>query len=216
MVEQKLNETSWHYRNGFKNQFERTYRWLIRLQDIQDGKFVEVRQDFSLQRDYLLAFFNCCFSIRDWVKDEPEWSSIAILVNGDPFLMICRDIANVSKHKTLHSPSVDADFAFMTQMSPSGHKIALAISAPKLVAAIEKAYEETGKKYGAVLDLAALHANLDAVGIPTKVDIPLFMDALILAQNCVKAWEFYLVKANLLSAEEIKTIKENAFYHKGF
>jgi len=215
-MDSKFGSGSWHRRDGFKNQFERTYRWLMRLQDIESGQYVQIRQDENLQRDYLLAFFNACFSIRDWVKGEAGWDKIAARVDSDVQLLLCRDIANGSKHMTLTHPSVDANFGFATQIGPEGHKIAFVVSSEKLVRAMEIAYEKIANNYGGSIDVASLHVELKALGIHNVPDLPIFMDAMKLAADCLGAWELYLEKANLLKKVEITKLKENAFYHKGF
>ncbi|MBN9397427.1 MAG: hypothetical protein J0H83_19420 [Candidatus Melainabacteria bacterium] len=215
-MDSKFGTGSWHKRDGYKNQFERTYRWLVRLQDLESGQFVQVRPDHSLQRDYLLAFFNACFSIRDWVKGEAGWHKIAARVDSDVQLLLCRDIANGSKHMTLTHPSVDADFGFATRVGPEGHKIAFAVSSEKLVKATEIAYEKIANTYGGSIDVASLHAELKSNGIHNVPGLPIFMDAMKLAADCLAAWELYLEKADLLTKEDIAKLKENAFNHKGF
>ena len=212
----KLKELSWHYKDGFKNQYKRLVRWHGRVHDAAQGRLVSSRLDHSLERDFVLTFCGACFALRDWVKTEPQWASVKLLVDTDPFIMICRDIANVSKHKEITRPSIDGDFAFGTMITPGGHRLALAISPGKLVEAIKNSYEKVAHEQGDQVDYAALKQNFLAQGFRVESTAPDFMDVMALVDNSLRMWDFYLVKAGLVTQDELAQLKLTAYDHAGF
>jgi hypothetical protein len=210
----EIKKTSWHYRSGFRRQFQCAYRWKIRLVALHSEPSALRANDPCISNDYLLTFFKECFAIRDWAKTEPQWKNIEKKVNSHPILMICRDIANVSKHKELNSPSVDGDFAFGTAMG-SGRP-ALFISPGKLVPALRKSVAAMLTEQGRKPDEKAINTALTVLGIPVSPNIPHIMDALALADTAIQAWEGLLLEGKFLDQVQLDDLKNTAFNHHGF
>ena len=80
-------------------------RWYARL-------FESKNTDERLVDDYY-AFFTCCFHLKDWLKADaalnPKIGEAAeSLVNRDPWLRLCADVANGAKHLVVsRTPRVD-------------------------------------------------------------------------------------------------------------
>ncbi len=82
----------------WKEQWHRVLRWYERIQDQNRSK-----QEYE---DYLWAFFQNCWHMKDWLLNDPVLGRRKDAVKkevhcpGGP-LMICRDLANRSKHLKL-------------------------------------------------------------------------------------------------------------------
>jgi hypothetical protein len=102
-------DSSHNYR-GWRTHFARTQRWHARLQKVRaECGRVGIRQDLE---DYIYAFFQSCFHLREWLAKSGAVSKSELerLFASHPELQLCRDICNGTKHMTIDSPSVDADF----------------------------------------------------------------------------------------------------------
>jgi hypothetical protein len=110
-----------HTYGGWKNQFARMDRWYQRIQLI--AKRLEETGKLSVEdMDYILAYFQNCYHLKDWLKYEKvvDENDIEKWVNeiSKP-LMLCKVICNGSKHfilndekraKRKHKESVYKDF----------------------------------------------------------------------------------------------------------
>jgi hypothetical protein len=117
-------------------QWERVGRWhqrAIRLRD-KSARFALDAYD----QDELLAFFQDCFHLRDWLlESRPDRRSpVESLFASNPEMGLCRDIANGFKHKRLKHPSHDADFNvvrefdhFLAEANPTASPIRYWIAA---------------------------------------------------------------------------------------
>ena len=62
------------------------------------------------QKDDVYAFFQCCYHLKDWLKEDSEFQSpkkVEVYVAQNKFLIICADICNASKHAYLKNPHKD-------------------------------------------------------------------------------------------------------------
>ena len=80
---------------SYGSQFDRVKRFLKRLES-RHRSHVEYEDD-------ILAFFLNCWHLKDWVKKDAHFPSdkrdaVLKLVHSNPTLMICRDLANGTKH----------------------------------------------------------------------------------------------------------------------
>lgn len=193
------NHGSWHYRGGVRNQFQRAYRWYVRLQNLQSGTLAPVGQDYCLLNDYLLTFFGACFALRDWARHEKDkWPLIRSIVDAHPALMLCRDIANQSKHRELNDPSIDANFLFASGYTQDeGHRPVMIVSPGKL-------------------EQAAASVQKASVSQPVHRNMPTFIDVMKLAVICMESWSQLLVRGGYVSEAELQNLKETAFNHQGF
>jgi hypothetical protein len=84
---------------GWRAQQDRVRRWHDRVQAAQAGS-----QD---QADYLSAFFENAFHLRDWLLDTGAVTPVQIkaLFDGHVQMRLCRDLANAHKHFSLKKPS---------------------------------------------------------------------------------------------------------------
>lgn len=91
--------------HSWTEQWARVLRWSDRIQN-QDRH----RQDYE---DYLWAFFQNCWHMKDWLKNDPalglDAQSVEDEVKRWTSLQICADLANRTKHLALTSSRKNAD-----------------------------------------------------------------------------------------------------------
>jgi hypothetical protein len=81
-----------HSSLGWQGQFARVSRWLDRLMCAPTPDDAE---------DYLYAFFQNCYHLRDWVLADLSTTDIDSFFKDSLPLRICRDVANLTKHFAL-------------------------------------------------------------------------------------------------------------------
>jgi hypothetical protein len=92
---------SWHSSRGWIGQLERTRRSRNRVGQAKDS------DDAT---DFLFAFFQNCYALRDWLGLSFQKKAIDDLFDRNPALQLCRDVANMTKHQELaHAPSTGAE-----------------------------------------------------------------------------------------------------------
>ncbi len=86
-------------------QFERTKRYLVRIENIYKGIFSSSGHDKESYDDDVVSFFIHCYHIRDWIihlnKLGVKAKEIDAYINQHLPLRICADLANGSKHCNL-------------------------------------------------------------------------------------------------------------------
>lgn len=95
---------SWHKSPGWQGQFARVCRWYKRIQQAKVPSDIE---------DYLYAFFQNCFHLREWLQEArvvPQ-ASIEQLFRDNEELRLCQDIANATKHRSLVDPKQSREFS---------------------------------------------------------------------------------------------------------
>jgi hypothetical protein len=70
------------------------------------------------------SFFQNCWHLKDWVKNDPivpqlMKTRIIVEVEKSRTLAICNDMANGTKHLSLHRPHAEASYSH-TQLTVSG------------------------------------------------------------------------------------------------
>jgi hypothetical protein len=145
----------------WNEQWDRVKRYYDRFRKINDG--LEGHGEPSdYYFDDMWAFFQNCFHLRDWLKED-RFQSAKIrktphdYVRDTPCLAICADLANALKHMTLtrHLESGDEPKRTNRSMSVTG-------GSPVVI----------------------LKANIEHKG---KI-----IDAFQLATECIAAWDAYL------------------------
>ena len=89
----------------YMDQLNRVRRFLDRI-NRQDRSPIEYEDD-------MWSFFQNCWHLKDWVKDDPSVpeqvrKSIEDLAGGSGPLRICADLANATKHLEPRTPRVGA------------------------------------------------------------------------------------------------------------
>lgn len=99
---------------GWQGQFSRMLRWRDRVLAAANSS---VSPD---ELDFLLAFFDSAFHLRDWLASTEaiERQALDAFFEANVELGICRDIANGFKHHTITRQSVDGEFAIVNQYVP--------------------------------------------------------------------------------------------------
>jgi hypothetical protein len=99
---------------GWRGQLARVARWRQRVTIAAKGE----RSTDEL--DFLLAFFESAYHLRNWLIETRAASKIDVdrYVALHIELQLCRDIANGFKHHSLRRPSIDAEFAIVHQYVP--------------------------------------------------------------------------------------------------
>lgn len=86
----------------YAEQFERMKRYFIKFKHINDGKaHDEETQNYD---DIVYAFFQQCYHLKDWVKNDPTcsgWSDVEKFITSNKDLSLCADLCNALKHLTL-------------------------------------------------------------------------------------------------------------------
>lgn len=97
-----------HLGSGWKGQYARVLRWHQRITSL--GALDDATPAPFIAFDYLYAFFQNCFHLRDWLKNDGAVSekSLRSFMSGNIEMAVCRDIANGTKHFRINRPSVDA------------------------------------------------------------------------------------------------------------
>ena len=90
----------------YKEQLERTHRYYLRLKALSEG--VECRTSSEEYIDDMHAFFQNCYHIKDWLKNDPKYTAhtnaqIENYVTNSQSLSLCADICNGAKHLFLSS-----------------------------------------------------------------------------------------------------------------
>ncbi len=98
----------------YEEQFERVKRYLSKFKEINDGKIHD--QSSPHYDDDVYAFFQNCYHLKDWIKNDPacsSWNNVENYINNNPKLRICADLCNARKHLVLksHRSIENPDFA---------------------------------------------------------------------------------------------------------
>jgi hypothetical protein len=96
----------------WRDQYDRAERWLSRIEQIAAGIGPEMTAGRNTDHflDEVLAFFQSCFHLKDWLRNDPQ-SGVGVkeverYVASDQSLSLCGDVANGSKHLLLTTPRV--------------------------------------------------------------------------------------------------------------
>lgn len=97
---------------GWQSQFSRMCRWHDRLRDAAPSDKI----------DFLYAFFENAFHLRDWLVDTGALQSTNIdrFFAQSAVMRLCRDIANAHKHHSISRPSQPTPFTELREYAPYG------------------------------------------------------------------------------------------------
>jgi hypothetical protein len=103
---------------GWRGQLARVTRWRQRVVTAANG------EPSADEIDFLLAFFESAYHLRDWLVETGAVSNVEVdgYVASHIELQLCRDIANGFKHHSLRRPSIDAEFAIVNQYVPPNER----------------------------------------------------------------------------------------------
>jgi len=152
----------------YTEQLGRVKRYFARFKQINDGMVHDQSSDHY--SDDVYAFFQNCYHLKDWIKNDAAcsaWSDVENYINSNPDLRICADLCNGQKHLVLTRPRSPENPSF------AGENITLKIA------------DGFGVK--------------ESIDISMKFKIATTsgdMDAFQLAERCVAAWEQY-IRANV-------------------
>lgn len=107
----KMLPWSWHKSSGYRGQLNGLERWYARTREAKDLQDIE---------DYLYAFFQGCHHLREWLP-ETDFPSEYVdrFLRENIEMQVCRDLANVTKHRELRQPPA-------TKAEPSIARISVA------------------------------------------------------------------------------------------
>ena len=101
---------------GWQDQWHRLDRWLERIEvmnsDLSKDTPKPVREDY---KDSLLAFFQNCWHLKDWLKNDPSLEAKKELIEEEyrktkyKSLARCYDLATRAKHFRIDYPQMDTD-----------------------------------------------------------------------------------------------------------
>jgi hypothetical protein len=103
---------------GWRGQLARVSRWRQRVVAAANG------EPSADELDFLLAFFESAYHLRDWLVETGAVSNVEVdgYVASHIELQLCRDIANGFKHHKLRRPSIDAEFGIVNQYVPRNER----------------------------------------------------------------------------------------------
>jgi hypothetical protein len=148
----------------YNDQFERVKRYLSRFKEINDGKTHYISS--PNYDDDIYAFFQNCYHLKDWIKNDPActgWASVENLISSNTDLSICADLCNALKHLSLTRPRSTENPSF------SGGHVTINIT--------------DGFGVQEKVDISIKYTVATKSG-----DI----DAFQLAERCVSAWEQFI------------------------
>jgi hypothetical protein len=98
---------------GWEGQLARVERWEKRAAAAVDSGSPDAE-------DFLLAFFQSAYHLRDWLLNSGTASKADLdaVVRATPALSLCRDVANGSKHLTLRATERTARVGLMREYAP--------------------------------------------------------------------------------------------------
>jgi hypothetical protein len=110
---------SMHKSGGWRGQYDRVRRWHCLVQHIGRQR---KEGDTQQEHDFLYAFFQNCYHLRDWLKnsDTVRPATLAAFFRLNEPMLVCRDICNGTKHWQIDRPSIDADFSIGREYVPTG------------------------------------------------------------------------------------------------
>lgn len=103
---------------SYTEQFDRVNRYFNLFKQINNGK---THNQPSLYRDdVVISFFQHCYHLKDWIKNDPACSAlkddVEDFITNNPNLSICADICNKAKHlkltkkpRSAENPSLDVN-----------------------------------------------------------------------------------------------------------
>ena len=100
---------------GWLSHYERMKRWEVRAKQVAETDFMTQTPDTI---DFALAYFIWAHSLRDWLIEAGSIESSALdgLLNGRREWLLCRDLANKSRHYNLQKKPTDKDFIISYQI----------------------------------------------------------------------------------------------------
>lgn len=96
---------------GWQAQLDRVRRWYLRVSRAEDP---------TDKYDFLYAFFENAFHLRDWLRDTGAASQqdLDSFFSANADMRLCRDLANSHKHFSLRDPSQPAPPSEAHEYSP--------------------------------------------------------------------------------------------------
>ena len=89
----------------WREQWNRVQRWYGLFRDTSAGRPHD--RDSDYYQDEVYAFFQNCYHLKDWLKNDPATQQTATgieqFVPASPNLSLCGDLANGTKHLRLTS-----------------------------------------------------------------------------------------------------------------
>jgi len=137
---------------GWQTQLDRVRRWYNRASKATDP---------TERWDYLYAFFENAFRLRDWLKDTgaiPE-ADLKKFFGANEEMRLCQDLANSHKHYSLRWPSLSTPPSEFREYSPATGNLSSDISLMIL---------SDGKKYDP-FDLAKRILQLWEAFVPSTI-----------------------------------------------
>lgn len=152
----------------YQQQFKRMKRWYGRIKKIDQRIPDEfnLRTNFRNYLDEVYAFFQNCYHLKDWIKNDDTVTQLAKdkvedFIDKNVCMSICADLCNGSKHLKLIKPS-------RSKKDPKlqGLKVSMKRGEPKPIIKVK-------------------------ISIKTKTGT---IDALELVSECVQKWEEFIKK----------------------
>jgi len=146
----------------WEEQLARVQRYHARFKEANDGAEMRVTAEYAA--DDMHAFFQNCYHLKEWLKNDPGFiektdDEIEDYVTATPCLALCADICNGMKHLSLTRDRSGSEPQF------SGRQIHV---------------WEGGPMHGRI----ALKLSIEHNGV--------IIDAFTLATECLAAWNAFL------------------------
>jgi len=101
---------SWHRSHDWRSQWEIVLRWHKRVEGAR------AREDVA---DFLYAFFQNCYVLRDWLPSDifPP-ADVRMFLKKHIEMRLCRDIANMTKHGRLSQSATGSEPSLAREYQP--------------------------------------------------------------------------------------------------
>lgn len=156
---------------GWEDQWRRVLRCYERFTALNNGIEHDRNSEFYL--DDVYSFFQNCYQLKDWLKNDPDSAVLAndveSHIRADQWLGLCGDLANGTKHLKLTTAKHSPD----TKFGPKHFRLGLQAGGPEPVSTT-----------------IAVNMAVEAKGVTH--------DAYIIATEGVAAWRVYLTGKGLL------------------
>lgn len=169
---------------SWERQWRRIGRWYERFRLIDGGLVPEKPNDSTeYYEDEVLAFFQNCYHLKDWLKNDRRRvvsaKDVETYVTNSPNLTLCGALATGAKHLTIDDPRFDRKAKVSKRITTYAPTVTVG---PRGVVPVEPSETMVGVIFG-----------VEANGVTH--------DAFALATACVKEWELFLTSKGLYPIE---------------
>jgi hypothetical protein len=119
----------------WEEQWARVQRGFEEFRTIEEGRLHDEESDHYV--DTVFHFFQDCYHLKDWLKNDPTSAShagqVEVEITNSKALSLCADLANATKHLVLTKSARTGDPK--TSFGPKHYKVGLTVGGATTIAA---------------------------------------------------------------------------------